>query len=147
MEDLKTMMDSLPIVDVNKNVHQFIHSADEYENRLKKVFVLLSLISEAAKMIKAVGTDDFISDICESINKLEQDAKKLEAEYRAQLMQNDEVLQILTNSSDNQVEKIKREISNLLSEYDSIIKNMVERREKMTIEEQITVENNNATNA
>lgn len=147
MEDLKAMMDKgLPIFEINKQTHQFVHSIDGHENRLKKVFVLLHIVAEAERIINTVDKDGFISDILERIMKLDQDAKNLNVEYRAQLIQNDEVLQILTDSSDNRVEDIKKEISTLLNEYDSIIKNMVDIREKMSIEEQIDVEKANGTN-
>lgn len=148
MEDLKTAFDKgLTIIDINQQVHRFVHSLDDYENRLKKVFVLLNLVAEADTIIRSVDTDAFISDICERIIKLNQEAVKLDAEYHAQLVQNDMVLQILTDSSVNRVEEIKKEIATLLNEYDDIIKTLVDIREKMTIEEQIAEENKNGTNA
>ena len=46
MENLKSLMDSRTIADIFQTMHQFIHSADAYGNKLKLTFVLMNLIQE-----------------------------------------------------------------------------------------------------
>jgi archaellum component FlaC len=147
MDNLKSLLESQDLANINRELYQFIHSAEGYENRLKKVFALMYLIAEADNALRAVGMDGFISDIRERVNSIDLQTVKDTAEYHGQLAQNDIIARLLTNPSDNNIEDIRRQISTLLNEYDAAIKLLVELREKMTIEQQIAAENINGTHA
>ena len=147
MDNLKSLLESQDLTNINRELYQFIHSAEGYENRLKKVFALMCLIAEADKALRAVDMDGFISDIRERVNSIDLQTVKDTAEYHGQLAQNDIIARLLTNPSDNNIEDIRRQISTLLNEYDAAIKLLVELREKMTIEQQIAAEKSNGTHA
>ena len=148
MENLKTLLENQDLTSINRELHQFIHSADGYENRLKKVFALMYLIAEANDVVRAVDMDGFISDLRERVNSIDLQAAKETTEYHSQLAQNDIIARLLVNPSDNNaIEVIRHQISKLLDEYDAAIKLLVELREKMTIEQQISAETRNGTHA
>jgi flagellar motility protein MotE (MotC chaperone) len=146
MEDLKHLLDNANLTEINQEVHQFVHSADGYENRLKLVFALQYLNVESDKLLRTVDMDGFISDIQERIGNLNKQSEKMCAEYHAELTQNDLVARALADSSDNRIEDIQHQISKLLEEYDAAIKTLVELREKMSIEQQISAEGKDVKN-
>ena len=148
MEDLKAMLDKrMPIADINQQIYQFIHSIDGHDNRLKIVFVLLYLLAETDKLIQTINPDDFIKDVRERMVELHKNAEQIGVKYHSHLMQNYAVTQLLTDSSNNRFETIQKQISTLLNEYDDMIKVLVEIREEMSVEQQISTEKNNGSNA
>lgn len=140
MENLKDLLDSKSLTDINNELHQFVHSAEGYENRLKLVFALLYLVNEADAVVKSVDLESFISDIRERVGELDGQSEKLGAEYHAHIAENTKVAQILAGNSNDRIEDIQHQISMLLAEYDDVIKKLVETREKMSIEQQISAE-------
>lgn len=137
----------MPIADINQQIYQFIHSIDGHDNRLKIVFVLLYLLAETDKLIQTINPDDFIKDVRERMVELHKNAEQIGVKYHSHLMQNYAVTQLLTDSSNNRFETIQKQISTLLNEYDDMIKVLVEIREEMSVEQQISTEKNNGSNA
>lgn len=141
MEDLKTMLDKgMPIAEINQKTNEFIHSADGYPDKLKLVSVLLNLIQEGNKLLSDVDLGDFISKISDRVNKLNRESKNLKETYGVHLEQNDKIIKSLTNEKSNDITDIQQQIKKLLSEYDAIIKELVESRDKLPIEKQLEQE-------
>lgn len=140
MDDLKTMMDSLSIKDINENVHQFIHSADGNDNKIKLTFVLLNLIHEGLELLKSINFNDFISEVKSRVDEIGKQTKSLSNEYYEHLKQNKEITELLSDKNDNRISDLQSQISKMLSEYDGILKTLVEARDKLPIEKQIEQE-------
>jgi len=140
MENLKSLMDSRTIADIFQTMHQFIHSADGYGNKLKLTFVLMNLIREGTELLQSVDSSEFISDIRKRVNELDQQAGSLAEEYHAQLLQDNEIQEILSDNTSTRVSDIQGQIDVLLQEYDKIIKALVELRDSLPIEKQIEQE-------
>lgn len=137
MDDLKTMMDSLSIKDINENVRQFIHSADGYSNRLKLTFALLGLIDESCTLLRTVDLNDFISDIRKRINDIDSQSGNLKEVYRRHLCSNKDISSILADPGNNKVATLQKDIEKFLGDYDGILKELLEQREKLPIETQL----------
>lgn len=146
MEDLKHLLDNKSLADINQELSRFIHSANGHKNVLKLVFALQYIISEADKLLRTINKDDFISSINDRIGDIDKQAQKLYSEYHGHITQNDIVSQSLAESSNNKIESIQSQISALLTEYDKVIKTLVEYRERLSIEQQILAEKNNGQN-
>ena len=140
MENLKSLMDSRTIADIFQTMHQFIHSADGYGNKLKLTFVLMNLIRGGTELLQSVDSSEFISDIRKRVNELDQQAGSLAEEYHAQLLQDNEIQEILSDNTSTRVSDIQGQIDVLLQEYDKIIKALVELRDSLPIEKQIEQE-------
>lgn len=140
MENLKSLMDSRTIADIFQTMHQFFHSADGYGNKLKLTFVLMNLIREGTELLQSVDSSEFISDIRKRVNELDQQAGSLAEEYHAQLLQDNEIQEILSDNTSTRVSDIQGQIDVLLQEYDKIIKALVELRDSLPIEKQIEQE-------
>ena len=140
MEDLKTLLDTQPLSEVNQATQQFVHSADGYENKLKLTFALLNLIHEGAGLLQSVDSSEFISDIRKRVDELNQQAGSLANEYHAQLLQNNEIQEILSDKKSTRVTDIQAQIDSLLQDYDKIIKTLVEIRDSLPIEKQLEQE-------
>lgn len=134
MEDLKTMLDNkMPIVEIKDSIHRYIYSANSYPNKLSLTIVLLHLIQEGANMLQSVDTKDFISQIVEKINEIEKQTKSLSEQYHTHLNQNDTIIDALRNNDNAQVVEMQRQLHDILSTYDGIIKTLVEERERLPL--------------
>ena len=140
MENLKSLMDSRTIADIFQTMHQFIHSADAYGNKLKLTFVLMNLIQEESKLLLSVRREEFISEIRSRVNELTEQSDSLGEEYLAQLTQNNEIVEVLSNSSSNRISDLQSQMGSLLSEYDRLIKALVDMRDHLPIEKQLEEE-------
>lgn len=140
MENLKILLDSYPLSEVNQATNQFVHSADGYNNKLKLTFVLLNLIHEEIGLLQSVNSSEFISDIRMRVDELNQQAGSLAEEYHAQLLQNNEIQEILSDKKSTRVSDIQVQINSLLQDYDKIIKALVEIRDSLPIEKQLEQE-------
>ena len=142
MENLKILLDSYPLSEVNKATNQFVHSADGYNNKLKLTFALLNLIQEETGLLQSVNSSEFISDIRKRVDELNQQAGSLAEEYHAQLLQDNEIQEILSDKKSTRVTDIQAQIDSLLQDYDKIIKALVEIRDSLPIEKQLEQEKN-----
>ena len=134
MEDLKTMLDNkMPIVEIKDSIHRYIYSANSYPNKLSLTIVLLHLIQEGANMLQSVDTKDFISQIVEKINEIEKQTRSLSEQYHTHLNQNDTIIDALRNNDNAQVVEMQRQLHDILSTYDGIIKTLVEERERLPL--------------
>ena len=140
MENLKILLDSYPLSEVNQATNQFVHSADGYNNKLKLTFALLNLIQEETGLLQSVNSSEFISDIRKRVDELNQQAGSLAEEYHAQLLQNNEIQEILSDKKSTRVSDIQVQINSLLQDYDKIIKALVEIRDSLPIEKQLEQE-------
>lgn len=140
MENLKILLDSYPLSEVNQAIKQFVHSADGYKNKLKLTFALLNLIHEETGLLQSVNSSEFISDIRKRVDELDQQAGSLADEYHAQLLQNNEIQEILSDKKSTRVTDIQAQIDSLLQDYDRIIKTLVEIRDSLPIEKQLEQE-------
>lgn len=138
-KDLKTMMDTLSIKDITQEISEFIHSGDGYENKLKLTLVILHLIEESSNILHSVDISEFISQVREKTNEIDKQANSLAKEYHINLQQNNEISEILTNE-DNRISELQGQISDLLTQYDTLIGKIVETREKLPIQKQLELE-------
>lgn len=140
MEDLRTMLDKQSITDINQTINEFIHTGDGYPDKLKLVSVLLNLIQEGNELLSSVDLGDFISKISDRVSEIDLQAKALKDTYGVHLIQNDKIIESLTNEKSNNITDIQQQIKKLLSEYDDIIKKLVEVRDNLPIERQLEQE-------
>lgn len=143
MEDLKTMLDKgMSIVEIDNAINQFFVSIDGYSDQLKLTYVLLHLIQEGSRLLRSIDAKDFISQMKERINEVEEQSKTLFKEYNALFLQNKEIVEVLLNGNGKQASGINNEIKELLSKYDLIIKELVRTKESLPIEKQLEQEKN-----
>lgn len=136
MEDIKTMLDNkMPIAEIKDSIHRYVYSANSYPDKLSLTIVMLHLIQEGANMLQSVDTKDFISQIVEKINEIEKQTKSLSEQYHTHLNQNDTIIDALRNNDNAQVIEMQRQLHDILSTYDGIIKTFVEERDKMSLPE------------
>jgi len=140
MEDLKTMMGKWSIEDINKQVNEFVRSADQHDDKLKLTVVLLNLIDESSKLLQSIDRKDFISEVEKEVEKISNQADVLSKEYNEHLKQNKEIAEVLSKRNDSQITQLQNQIRDLLKEYDTAIKKLVEAREKLPIEKQLEEE-------
>ena len=134
MEDLKTILENnMSIVDINDKVNRFVDSAKDYDDKLKLTFVALNLIQKASELAHSIDSNAFITQIKDRIGDIEKQAKIISEEYGTHLIQNDIIIDALINKDDQQINDIKHQIKDLLSTYDSVIKTLVEERERLSL--------------
>ena len=140
MEDLKYMLETKTISEINTLLSRFVHSVDGYGDKLKVSFVLLNLMQECSQVFGAIDKTDFISDISDRINKLVQEANSDDGVCRVLFSQNNEIVDVLTNSQPTYIRNLRNEIDGLLCKYDDMIKKIVEIRDSLPIEKQLVEE-------
>ena len=101
---------------------------------------MLNLIQEETGLLQSVNSSEFISDIRKRVDELNQQAGSLAEEYHAQLLQNNEIQEILSDKKSTRVSDIQAQIDSLLQDYDKIIKALVEIRDSLPIEKQLEQE-------
>ena len=134
MDTLKTLLDDKNLEQLSRELSQFIHSAEGYANRLKLTYALLGLIDECCTLLKTVDLDGFISDVRKRIEDVESQSSNLKEVYRRHLYSNKGISSVLANPDENRVSYLQNEIERLLVEYDSILKGILETREKLPVE-------------
>ena len=143
MEDLKAMLDKgMSIAEIKETINQFVDSARDYADtdKLKLTFVLLNLIQEGTSVLRTISVNDFTKQINERIDEVEKEYKTLSDEYNVHFKQDNEIVSILIDKEDKKLASLQNDINNLLSKYDSIIKEIVKIREALPIEKQIEKE-------
>lgn len=134
MEDIKTMLDNkMPIAEIKDSIHRYVYSANSYPDKLSLTIVMLHLIQEGTNILQSVDTKDFISQIVEKINEIEKQTKSLSEQYHTHLNQNDTIIDALRNNDNAQVVEMQRQLHDILSTYDGIIKTLVEERERLPL--------------
>lgn len=134
MEDIKTMLDNkMPIAEIKDSIHRYVYSANSYPDKLSLTIVMLHLIQEGTNILQSVDTRDFISQIIEKINEIEKQTKSLSEQYHTHLNQNDTIIDALRNNDNAQVIEMQRQLHDILSTYDGIIKTLVEERERLPL--------------
>lgn len=140
MEDLVKMLETLTMKTIQRNIKQFIHSADGYPDRLKLSLVLMEMLREGTDLLGSLDKKDFISAIQkDAVEKIKQARTKYD-EFYTHIEQNKKTVGLLTDETDSEISQKQEEITRLLSEYDEILKPLVEKREKLPIQEQMKVE-------
>jgi hypothetical protein len=134
MEDIKTMLDNkMPIAEIKKGIHQYIYSADGYPDKLSLVFVMRDLIQEGSNLLQSINSKDFISQVDEMRNEVVKRAESLSEEYHTQYDQDNRIIDVLRNNDNTQINKLQKEIHDMLSTYDGIINTLVEERERLPL--------------
>lgn len=140
-ETLKIMLDKkLPITDINSSISLFVHSADDYPDKLKVTFIILNLIKEATGLLHSISLNDFNSQVKEKVNEIDSQAKSLVELYNMHLQQNKDIASLLTDGDDNGMVDLQHKIEELLKAYDGVLKKLVEYRDRLPIEKQIEQE-------
>ena len=137
MKDLKTLLDEKSLDQIKQELSQFVHSADGYANRLKITYALLYLINDGCALLKTIDLNSFISDIRKRIEDIESQSGSLKETYDRHLAANKNISAVLASPSDNKLTTQQKEIEKLHREYDGMLKELLERREKLSIEGQL----------
>ena len=101
---------------------------------------MLNLIQEGTSVLRTISVNDFTKQINERIDEVEKEYKTLSDEYNVHFKQDNEIVSILIDKEDKKLASLQNDINNLLSKYDSIIKEIVKIREALPIEKQIEKE-------
>ena len=139
-ENLKTMMESKSINEIEQELTEFVRSGDGYENKLKLTFVLLSIIEAGTQSLQSVDLGDFITQIKNKVEETRLQASATSDEFNAHINQDDEITGLLVGRENNRIAVIQGEVRSLLKEYDSIIKNLVQIHDQLPIEKQLEQE-------
>ncbi len=139
-ENLKIMMESESINEIEQKLTEFIHSGDGYDNKLKLTFVLLSIIETGIQSLQSVDLGDFITQVKNKVEKTRLQASATSDEFNAHINQNDEITGVLVGKENNRIAVIQDEVRSLLKEYDSIIKKLVQIHDQLPIEKQLEKE-------
>lgn len=140
-ETLKIMLDKkLPITDINSSINLFVHSADDYPDKLKVTFIILNLIQEAAGLLHSISLNDFNSQVKDKVDEIDSQAKSLVELYNTHLQQNKDIASLLTDGEDNGMVDLQHKIEELLNAYDGVLRRLVEYRDRLPIEKQIEQE-------
>ena len=141
-ENLKIMLDKkLPITDINNSISDFIHSADDYPDKLKLTFIILNLIQEGPVLLQSINLNDFTTQVVKKVNEIDSQADYLTKAYNTHLKQNRDIASMLTDGDDNRLIDLQHKIEEQLQMYDRIIKALLEYRESLPIEKQMEKEN------
>ena len=141
MEDLIKMLDTLTAETIQRNVKQFIHSADDYPDKLKLALVIMDMLKEGSDLLNSLDRKDFISKIQKEAEEKIKQTSKLYNELITLIQQNEKVAGTLSKSSNSDMEK-EQEIRKLLENHRIILKKWVEEQNKRTIQKQMEHEPN-----
>jgi hypothetical protein len=136
-ENLKTMMESKSINEIEQELTEFVHSGDGYENKLKLTFVLLSIIKAGTQSLQSVDVGEFITQVRDKVEETRVQASATSNEFNAHIDQNDEITGVLVGMKNNRIEKIQGDVRSLLKEYDLIIKRLVQIHDHLPIDKQL----------
>ena len=93
-----------------------------------------NLIEESCMLLKTIDLNDYILEIRKRIEDVESQSNSLKEAYRRHLYSNKDLSSVLACPGDNKVSTLQKEIEKLLGEYDSILKEILKKREELPIE-------------
>ena len=138
--ELRTMIEKGTIADIDREFCRFMQSANDCPDKLKLTFVLLNILREGVKALRSVDMDGFIAEVRTNVDELDKQATNLTDAYGVHLKLNDKIADVLTNRSNSQIKDLQQRIAGLLSEYDTILKGLVEVRDSLPVEKQLEQE-------
>lgn len=139
-ENLKAMMESKSINEIEQELTEFVHSGDGYENKLKLTFVLLSIIEAGTQSLQSVDFGDFITQVKNKVEETRLQASATSDEFNVHINQDNEITGGLVGKENHRIAVIQDEVRSLLKEYDSIIKKLVQIHDQLPIEKQLEQE-------
>lgn len=140
MEDLKVLLDTHTMQDVQKYVNQFIHSADEYSDQLKLALVLMRILQDSTDLLCSIDKSTFLTAIQKEMEEKTNKAHEKCSELNAQITENEKIAGLLSKGDDNELSQKEADIRKLLKEYEVILNRLREARDKLPIQKQIELE-------
>lgn len=140
MEDLKVLLDTHTMQDVQKYVNQFIHSADEYSDQLKLALVLMKMLQDGTDLLCSIDKSSFLTAIQKEAEEKTKKSHETYSELNALIAENEKIAGILSKGDDNELSQKEVEIRRLLKEYEVILNRLREARDKLPIQKQIELE-------
>ena len=133
MTDLQTMMSDLGLKDIESEIQSQLQTVEHSDNTMK-LAVLLSIISEESlRRLDNIDTAPFVSQLQEQLRKLHDEYEKRKPQLETHRRLNREILQ-QAESANDQLRDLDERISRLLAKYDEQLKSVIEKRDKLQIE-------------
>lgn len=141
MEELKTILQQNSISEARQIIHNFVYSAEGFNDKLKLMVGLISLFEESTQLLNNIDTSQFVSQLRQKVEVLNKQSAQLSKAYQTQLLQNENILKILYGTLGDDAIRLQQRIEPILAEYDQLIKLIVKVREQLPIQTQMKQEN------
>lgn len=132
MEHINNLLDA-PLSEVESEIIKNIEAMMGYPHQLKLAVSLCVLAEQSGEALKKIDTTNFYDDIKRRIDNVEKECDDFIIQYSEHLKQNERISEQLDITA-NELQGVKQHIENALGEYDRMLKDLIEKRDRLPIE-------------
>jgi archaellum component FlaC len=115
-------------------------STEEY--KLKLMFVLVHIIEESQKVLGNLDTNNLINELRKLVDKTLGQSEKQIAVQKLRHVQNKQVKDIIDGSNE-ELDNLDKQIESLLSQYERVLKSLVNFRNSLSLPEREVIQSQN----
>lgn len=132
MIDLKQMMDSVTLVDCQKEIEQQLNSIATHDNRMKRA-VLLCFWSEAIlNEIAKENPDRFVDELKAYLSKIADENSENAKHLMSHVKENGEIVKNIDTISD-ELREIGAKVNSLMTDYDNRLTEIIKTRDNLPV--------------
>lgn len=132
MTDLKQMMDSVTLVDCQKEIEQQLGSIATHDNRMKRAVLLCfwgeAILNEIAKE----DPDRFIDELKVYLSKITEENSEKGKRLMSHVKENGEIVKNIDTISD-ELREISSKVNSLMKDYDNRLTEIIKTRDNLPV--------------
>lgn len=132
MTDLKQMMDSVTLMECQKEIEQQLNSIAKHDNRMKRAVLLCFLGEAVLKEIAKENPEQFIDELNAYLGKIVDGNSENSKRLMAHVKENAEIVKNIDTISD-ELREISTKVNALMADYDNQLTEIIRFRDNQPV--------------
>ncbi|MFI3261334.1 MAG: hypothetical protein R3Y26_00350 [Rikenellaceae bacterium] len=134
MENLKQLIDSKSLDEIDKILQASIDSTDQVGNQLKLCYVLVSILERYGMKLNTISLEDYVSAVKTQVKSANEKIDSTKQPIISHIQQNKQVLKYIIDGGTPEIKNIESQLDELLKQYDLATKDLVELQSQKHLE-------------
>lgn len=126
------MMDSVALVDCQKEIEQQLGSIATHDNRMKRVVLLCFLGEAILKEIAKENPDRFIDELKAYLSKIADENLEKGKQLMVHVKENGDIVKNIDTISD-ELREISANVNSLITDYDNKLREIIKTRDNLPV--------------
>lgn len=126
------MMDSIALIDCQKEIEQQLSSIATHDNRMKRAVLLCFLGEAILNEIAKENTDKFIDELKAYLTKITDDNSENGKRLMSHVKENGEIVKNIDIISD-ELREISAKVNSLMTDYDNRLTEIIKTRDNLPV--------------
>lgn len=132
MTDLKQMMDSISLIECQKEIEQQLASIDKHGNSMKRAVLLCFLGEAVLERIVKEDSDKFIDELKAYLDDIVKGNSENGKRLMAHVKENGEIVKNIDAISD-ELHEISTKVKGLMADYDNRLAEVIRTRDNLSV--------------